>query len=106
VLNVVEWPNQDGIGQRPNRQIQQAINDNRWMASQAALLLLPSSQFTMDVNGTKNFQTFEKQAISSIIYSFFIAFSRANCLTFLQGRCANGLGRGCAKNHKIGGWCP
>uniref|UniRef100_A0A915LZL5 Phosphatidate cytidylyltransferase, mitochondrial n=1 Tax=Meloidogyne javanica TaxID=6303 RepID=A0A915LZL5_MELJA len=41
VLNVLVWPNNQNVGQSPNRPIWQAINDNRWMAVQAALLLLP-----------------------------------------------------------------
>nr|CAD2176982.1 unnamed protein product [Meloidogyne enterolobii] len=41
VLNVLVWPNDQNLGQEPNRPIWQAINDNRWMAVQAALLLLP-----------------------------------------------------------------
>jgi len=54
VLNVLVWPNNQNVGQSPNRPIWQAINDNRWMAVQAALLLLPD-KFSVKVRLCKIF---------------------------------------------------
>lgn len=41
---------QNHLNQKPNRPISDAIAKNRWMAMLAALIMIPSSEFTMNVN--------------------------------------------------------